>query len=251
MKKCLFIILLLVAGIYGGAQFNAYRHIDDPIVASHVPAPEEKTSHLLTLKERGDFGGFSKYGYCTGTVIAPHAILTAEHCTENGSLAALEMDYGLETYHVKQILKDHNEHVILLLDGPAFVNIQEYKTRAPKTGEHEFFYGCGGVVYPPHKTSGVVVNEFDPSEVNANGGLAYYSSISIPGDSGSAVYGDDGSILTLVTFHLTEHYLLTDKSVMGGYALKFTPAQIKKAKEYVDIRIIDRAAVQAGRKSAS
>lgn len=238
MKKFLFVTLLLIAGVYGGVIFNAQRHINDPINPNHVAAQQAKTSHMLNLKSEEGL-----YGWCTGTAIAPHAILTAEHCAEHGELSKVALDYGLQDYKVTQILHDKNEHVILLLDGPALTDIQEYKTREPKIGEHEFFYGFGGKEYPAKLKSGVVLDEYDPSEANKANGLMYYSAASIPGDSGAAVYGDDGSMLTLVTFHVSQEYLLTSKAIMGGYALRFTPKQIEKAKKYVDVRAKHRETV--------
>lgn len=225
MKK--FLSLVVLAGlVYFGAQFNAARHRDEPFEPSHKTSYQAKTSHLLALVNEGEI-----HGHCTATAVGPHALLTADHCLE-GKPDAVKLDLSRRTYTITKILRDHNEHVVIIVDGPVFAAIQPFKFRDAKIGEHEFYYGNGGLAYPADCKSGIVVDQYDPSDLDKDAGVRWYSNGSIPGDSGSAVYGDDGSILTLVTMHFTEESLLTSKSLMVGYSLRFTPAQVLEAQDF-------------------
>jgi hypothetical protein len=167
-------------------------------------------------------------GYCTGTVIGPHAILSAAHCNKG---SGVQLDSVPHTYTITKTLKDGRDHIIFLVDGPAFYNIEPYEARYPIVGEKVDIYGDGGREYPAVHKTGIVLDEYNPSEVDAASGFFCYSVSSIPGDSGSAVYGADGKIVGVVTYGIRDGAFF-ERTHMGAFAMNFTPEQIKEAQNF-------------------
>lgn len=220
-------LLVMALVLFGARQEYIKSTANAPAVVNRPSNQQARTSHRIAMYTEQEV----KQGACTGTAIAYHAILTARHCIDSDT-ESIRIDLARRQYHIYKEIKDENEHIILLIDGPKLTDVQPYKHRMPKVGEHEFFYGFGGGDYPAHCASGVVLDEFDPSEANVVEGVSYHSAESIPGDSGSAVYADDGSILTLVSMHMDYSTLFTTKIIMVGYDLRFTEDQIKLAQAY-------------------
>lgn len=187
-----------------------------------IPTPQARSSHMLTFLDKGQ-----RDSICTGTAIGPHAILTAEHCNPHDQDEAVEIDFSPNKYRILAACHDGRDHVIYLLDGPAFLDIDAAISRTPVAGEKTYFYGFGRQKYPAVRKNGRVVNSYDPSEVDRSSGLHYFTNNAIPGDSGSAIYGSDGAILGLVTWSLDR-----SDSSMGGYELAFSQADIAVAKSF-------------------
>lgn len=212
--KCTSVFLAAALALFGIGSFF------------HLPKPkpqalfQQKTSHMLTfLDEEGERGAL-----CTGTVIGPHAILTAEHCDEpaKGHLEfqTLNIDLSTRNYTIGAVTFDQHDHEILIVDGPPFATIEPYVVRKPVAGEQAFFYGFGKEDYPAHESIGKVKANDDPSDVDEAQKVVYFSNQAIPGDSGSALYGKDGAILALVTWSI-------DGKSCAGFQLAFTDEVIK------------------------
>jgi Trypsin len=162
------------------------------------PAPlQQKASHLIHLSDR----------ICTATAVGPHALLTAEHCIldEEGQVVKdhrINLDLSTHVYQMLAVTGDDRDHVILLIDGPAFVNFVNLTTnvRATVPGEAVYMYGNGGGEYPGRRLDGVNVPFDENSDVDQAQHIRRYTIRVIPGDSGSAVYGLDGKIVALVTY---------------------------------------------------
>lgn len=191
-----------------------------PYIKPHPVTIQQKASHMLGMADKnGDV-----IGVCTGTVIGPHAILTADHCDHNEEFPKVKIDYSFQQYDIVLTETDGNEHTILILDGPEFHDIAPYNVRTAKIGEHAYIVGNGGREYPGVRKDGKVIEEYDPSEVDKAAGIAYFDIHWIPGDSGSAIYGLDGSIVALVTFH---------RGWEGaGFALRFEPHVISLVQNF-------------------
>lgn len=180
---------------------------------------QQKASHGIILYT--DDEGESEDGICTVTVVGPHALMTAEHCWTKKN-KSLRIDLSRRLYKAKVIAKDDREHVILGVDGPEFHNYIDLTSSIRPTirYEHVYMYGVGGAEYPPRLLSGYHVPDFDAnSEVDQGDKIQRYSLAVVPGDSGSAIYGDDGKIVALITYH-------KDKDGVG-FELNFTPDQVK------------------------
>lgn len=231
---------LIVAGFQDlTANYSTVKTIDAqnkrghlfPFHANHTATPQELSSHQVVFYY-GD-----SHALCTATAIAPHALLTAGHCIEDAEDVddiTFAVDHVRTRYVVLGILVDHRDHIIILTNGPAFTRIAPYLIRAPKMGEETYIYGFGAGVYPAVKKVGKVINEYDPSEVDARAGIFFTNTQCIPGDSGSAVYGLDGDILGLLTYQVGGDHENEGLIETAGFQLGFTPEQISKALTFVE-----------------
>lgn len=224
--KTLLALALLCALVFFVGTYNAKRHQHEPFNRNRPANLQEQSTHMLGIMYSSE--SEHPMGYCTGTAIGPHAILSAAHCNKG---QGIQLDSVQHTYNITKVLKDGRDHVIFLVDGPALYSIEPYEARYPVIGEPVDVYGDGGRQYPAVHKTGIVLDEYDPSEVDAAAGFFYCSVHSIPGDSGSAVYGKDGKIIGIVTYGIEEDAFFS-RTHMGGFALNFTPEQIAEAQTY-------------------
>ena len=229
MFKKIFLSSILALTLFGGAfaGYTRYRHrATTPTVVLHGNAAyvQVRASHLLMFMK-----DTTSVAYCSGTVIGPHALLTAAHCAEVGTFTQLTLDRSTAPYHLLATTYDGRDHVIVFVDGPAFTDIAPYRVRAPKVGEPAFVEGFGGVIYPAVEKRGKIETFYDPSEIDARQKLFYFSNLVIRGDSGAAVYGLDGDILGVVTWRL-------DETTGAGYELNFSPDIIRIATTFKGVK---------------
>lgn len=192
--------------------------------------PERAATHIIRLYEVNPNTGKKEFtGACTATAVAPHVLLTALHCDEYGESSVIHIDASVSDYHVQFGVKDRVDHLLLVLDGPAFKNIVTIRERQAAMGEPVISYGCGGKDFPPHTYFGKVIpdaNGGDQSDVDAADGTTVFTLPVIPGDSGSAIYGRDGSIVGLVTYGDE----IDGENVAAGFPLRFSQATLEKIK---------------------
>jgi len=163
---------------------------------------------------------------CSGTAVAEHAILTADHCNYGDESLQMKLDRSTRVYNILGAVHDGRDHVIYILDGPKFTVVDPLLQRPPVIGEKVYIYGFGMHRYPAVRKEGVVVDEYDPSEIDRGQAMVYTSIQVIPGDSGSAVYAQDGTVLGLVTWSTGAEGILLDKHGNANFSLGFTPAQL-------------------------
>lgn len=192
----------------------------------HEINAERKATHLIQFVDVDEDSGERKITQsCTGTAVGPQALLTAEHCIE-GASPTITLDLSPVLYTVDAGVGDGRDHVILHIKDIKFENIIHIVERTPKMGENVRAYGNGGDDFPSHALHGTVIPdeyEGDLSDVDAFVGTADFSLHVINGDSGSAVYGDDGSIVGLVS--LGRGYR-APYDYATGFALNFSPKVI-------------------------
>ncbi len=188
---------------------------------------QQRTSHYISFIDSND----DTYNMCTGTAVGEHVLLTASHClhfTPDKKLItpSIRLDLTRTNYFVLAHIDDGRDHVLLLLEGPTFKYVDPFLTRNARYKEHTYFYGFGGE-YPAHKSIGKVTviadpdNVQDPSELDTNAGFIETSNTSIQGDSGAAIYGEDGGIVGLVTYTLPN-------GNTGGFELGFPKDLVKE-----------------------
>jgi len=168
-------------------------------------------------------------GFCTGLAIGPHAILTAGHCFDTVRYSDekyVEIDMSMSKEQVVGHKDDGADHIILLLNGPAFRNIAEYKVQVAKLGEHVWSYGVGGHQYPPVRKDGHVIETNDPSDIDAQLGVFQTNLGAIPGDSGAAIYNDNGDIVGLHTYGLKDHSETMD------FEMQFSEQDVRFAQQF-------------------
>ena len=205
---------------------QAHRSALQPFNLNHTPTPQERSAHQVVFY----YGG--EHALCTATAIAPHALMTAGHCisdAEDQDSISFMVDHVMMRYSISKVLTDHRDHVILLVNGPAFTHIAPYVTRAPKMDEVTYLYGYGAGVYPALKKVGSVIDEYDPSEVDASAGMFYMNTQIIPGDSGAVIYGLDGKMLGLITYLVPGDFDNKGLFETADFQLNFTAAQISEA----------------------
>lgn len=219
-------------------MFTCIAFLERSMPKPEVHRPESPSDHSL---QRAATHGITYYdvhdtkadtmGRCTGTAVGPHALLTGAHCNEFGAWRFIRLDYSQRYYHILAIVTDERDHDIYVLDGPAFTKFIEVKTRNVRMGETVTSYGTGGNDWPPHTNYGTVSiddNGGDDSDVDQHDRAFCLHLSVVPGDSGSAVYGRDGSLLGLVSYGGT-----TNEGVLEsvGFSMNFGQEIYQKARD--------------------
>lgn len=129
------------------------------------------------------FGG----GHCSPTAIGRKAILTASHC----ELPTNEIRIDGHRAVITATIRDKFDHTVYILDGVEFQKWAKFAHRKPVLGEKVHIFGRPGG-WPMVFRSGEVANV--DTEVDM------YGLVSFPGDSGSAIFNEDGEILDVLSF---------------------------------------------------
>ncbi len=193
-----------------------------PVIATKTAIEQQhETTHRIGVYdiEKGDTWN-QEVGHCSGTVVGPHAILTAQHCFMDSNL--IRLDAEKDPIHITSAIIDGNDHVIYIVDRTfkSWVGIDE---RTLVSGELVHLWGAPGrhndvfragyfVEYAPEK-------ELDPAQTVQfeNFILPIY-----PGDSGSGVFDENGKVVAVTS--------MTDQSAGSlDIPLAFTQAQLEAA----------------------
>src|ERR1700688_4262306 len=110
-------------------------------VVAQVSPVQKEEQHKATLTIVMINSLTSEHAGCSATAIAPHVILTAQHCDiDNGTLYLNQTQkpftMGLE---VKEKYYDNNDHVLMVVPGVEFKHFAKYdaaSVRIAKQGEH-------------------------------------------------------------------------------------------------------------------
>lgn len=232
VSRLLSVLLLLISFA------PAWGHA--PVVSPAV-VPAHKAEHWIVTEDDQDAGG------CTATAIAPHALLTAEHCDlkpfdedglpRDGSPVKLFVDrtgkpnyFEWTPYQIVGKLYDGSDHMILLVSGPAFKNIMPYGApMAPYQGEHILWWGNPAGIRDQLREGYIMGSQQDqPVPFQKQGQQMWMADApAIPGDSGSAIIdATDGHLVGIVT------YGINDGEFVGFFTLHFTPGQLAVAENY-------------------
>lgn len=154
MLKKFLIYSLTVAVLFGAGFFgtNAARKHYRSVPSHGNPAyVQVRASHMLSfLDDDGE-----QTVWCSSTVIAEHALLTAAHCNDGTDEAkTINIDRSTRVYNLLASASDGRDHIIILVDGPAFVDIVPYVIREPKIDEPVFVEGFGNEIYPSEEKEG-------------------------------------------------------------------------------------------------
>jgi V8-like Glu-specific endopeptidase len=192
-------------------------------VAATKTAIEQQhaTTHRIAVYdlEKGDTWN-QEIGHCSGTVVGPHAILTAQHCFFDSNL--IRLDAEKDPIHIVAALIDGNDHVIYLVDR-TFKSWASINERMLVPNEPIHIWGA-----PGHNTdvyrSGYFVKYSTIKELDPELKVQFENFILpiYPGDSGSGVFDENGSIVAVTSMADTSADSL-------GMWLAFTPDQLDAA----------------------
>lgn len=222
--KVLFYSAVVALSLFCIGAVHQLRQLDQPVTYNHKPTVQERYTHEVSFLDETTHG---PVGFCTATAIGPHALLTAKHCNEDGPEPSrhIMLDLSTHVYHILTYVSDGRDHVIYLLDGPEFKSVMPYATRKPRLGEKVFIVGCGKDDFPCTVKSGRVLDEYDPSDIDKEDGVFYFSIPVVHGDSGSIVYAEDGTVLGVVTY-------LVVNGEGCGFELDFTQENVRIAQTF-------------------
>jgi hypothetical protein len=226
MKRFVFVFVLMLAlgFLFIAAGFRLFQRF-------HKPAPvtlQQKSQHMIQFLNKGG----DEEGQCTATAIGPHAILTAEHCNDKDGddhYDTITLDLSTRHYALLAETYDSRDHVIYLIDGPAFTNYlspdELVNVKPVISGEQVYIYGDGRGNCSPRRIDGKIndaANSADISDVDKNQQITWYTLGIIYGDSGSAIYTNDGRVVGLITYGMSD-------GGAAGFALNFSEQVILKA----------------------
>lgn len=180
---------------------------------------------------------------CTAYAIAPHVLLTAQHCDLDD--AKVYVDPGMVAgddgerivigtpVFIAEKVYDQHDHMLLVLPTVTFANTVKYKPkkyRPAVQGERVFFWGNPQWYHDMYRQGymmGIVIPKESDVDAAAAGTPVYIFDLNgNHGDSGAAIFSDvDGRIVSVVT------YGLQNGKFIGGYLLSFTNQQVKDAEK--------------------
>ena len=191
--------------------------------ASNLKPTQHAAMHRLLFQTKTDGS------YCTGYAISPHAVLTAAHCDERDMTVVFDKDYNDKTavvYTIDQKYFDDEDHMIFVVKAVTFTDFIKYDPatyKPPEQGEHIYFWGNPERRVDIYREGYIAGQEFegDP-DIKGKSNSVLVMSTCGHGDSGAAVFAEDGRIVLLVTGGFSS-------VIMYGYPLAFTPQQVAEA----------------------
>jgi hypothetical protein len=219
-------LLLFLVVLAGGLVWKDHK-VRHQAKAPVVITVQQKAQHMIVFVNDSD----ADEAECTATAIGPHAILTAEHCNDGEDhYDHIHVDLSRKTYEILAENHDGHDHVIYLLNGPAFMNYLSpdklVNVKPIQPGEEVTIYGDGEGHYPPQAIYGRVDDKGtadDLSDVDKQEHLTWYSLPVLHGDSGSAIYAKDGRVVGLVTYGFAQ------EKESAGFALGYSDKTIQFA----------------------
>jgi len=155
---------------------------------------------------------------CSSTAVGPHALLTASHC----ELPVDELFVDGKQSDILGRTRDGGDHTILFLSA-TFKDWATFADALPDVSDHVFIFGNPGRDNDMYREGYVS---------NIDGAMLYLDMNGFPGDSGSALFNEEGKvcgIVSLVTLQATgydeEGKSQVQFKLMGARQLNFTKEQ--------------------------
>jgi V8-like Glu-specific endopeptidase len=219
MLKAFVLALMLALGI----SIPTTDSVSDAptIVTKTAVEQQHVTTHRIATYDiiKGD-GWNQEVGHCSGTVVGPHAILTAQHCFMNSNL--IRLDAEKEPTVIVFAFIDGHDHIIYMVNRTfkTWAIINERKLIPNESvhlwgspGRHGDVYRAG--YFDKYDSK----KELDP-ELKVK-----FEAFILPvykGDSGSGVFDENGSVVAVTS--------MSDESAGGlDVPLAFTRGQLDAA----------------------
>lgn len=224
-----------------------------PLTACAAPNMIVQKAHNAThrISNSSMLGG--GVGSCSATAIGPHALLTAAHC----EVASDSLTVDDKTAHVEGTIGDGLDHVIYLLSDVTFKDIAQLSDDTQQyPGDRVFVFGnpgqfrdmyregyVSGFESPNFTNSTSIPNIFQflapvaPKEVvkapaHKRPVVTFYDLNGFFGDSGSALFNDEGKIVAVTSFIQHNERDGYENKFMGSFELRFKKKQLKEAMEF-------------------
>lgn len=199
---------------------------------------EHKAMHMIVMfaPER-DSDGKLDGGQCTAYAVAPHVLLTAQHCDYDDGILFIDPSSPedvkagkVQSYGVTEKVFDGADHMLLVVPGITFTDFITYDPltyHAPVQGEHLYFWGNPRGVKDQYR-EGYVMGTFpttkDDDVILPGQPIITIFMVAVGGDSGSAIFdADTGAVVAVVT------YGMAAGSLTGVYPLQFKQSDVLEA----------------------
>ena len=197
--------------------------------ASNLKPTQHAAAHQIMVT------GKSGRALCSAVAIAPHVLLTAEHCDDKD--ASFVVDGEQNPQAVSKKLYDNQDHMLLVMPNANFVSVIQYEPTTylkGNQGEHIYFWGNPAVDYARLQdqyregyVTGICQKQYTKEEdgINASGYFFIIAVVGGRGDSGAAVFSEDGRFVGIVSYGLAKGAML------GIFPMAFTPEQVAEAEK--------------------
>jgi len=163
---------------------------------------------------------------CSSTAIGPHALLTASHCDLGASTVKVD---GVEAA-ITARLTDSNDHTIYMVNI-TFHNYAKFEKKDEQSlqmGDEVWLrgnaFGLNQLIRYGH-FAGVIVKDTSDVATGITQTIYMFDINGGPGDSGSAIFDNDGKIVAVATYGFSGDGFV----MLGSLTMHFTPAQLKQA----------------------
>ena len=163
-------------------------------------------------------------GHCSATAIGPHALLTASHCESD--FADIKVDG--KPAHVDKIIYDDSDHSIYLMSGVTFPYAVRVASSPLQQGDDVYLYG-NPAEHRDYLRRGYVAAVDNTRDC---GTLIAVDINGFFGDSGSALFNEQGEVTSLISFIKTDTREDDQMKTMLALDLGFRQSDYDAAAKY-------------------
>jgi len=229
MKKIFFIALVLSGLLAGvGLRFDLAHRVPQFIslrLEANAAEHYRAATHIIHQESLNADKG------CSATAIGPHALLTASHC--EAPTDAIDID-GVTGYTISKIYRDGNDHSIYLVPGVTFPQVAKVAPRALYPGEFIFVWGNPVNTSDAQFVAVLRTGKYTASYLFKGRIVDVFDFRAIAGDSGSAVFTQNGDVVGVLSFSGDIALPITDRTFAGAGAIKlnFSKEVLQRAAQF-------------------
>jgi hypothetical protein len=191
-----------------------------------LKAEQHKATYTIVTQAPGSFVGAG----CSASAISEHVLITSAHCRIDGGVVYLNQTVRPYSHPLKVAdrVYDGSDHMLVVLPGVTFKHFVAYDPdnyKSASVGERYYLWGNPGMI-PDQYREGYISGKSTPAndeEVMLSQTIMLISGPVVGGDSGSAIFAEDGRIIGTLTWGI-------HGGLFGGfYPLNFTKQQVLQA----------------------